>query len=395
MNTILLISAIFGFVLITLLFYRRPVNITSTLFLAAFYFIFAIYALQTYVIVAGHLDRFPWFYAWPLPLYALISVPIYFYFITIFKDGFRWKWKYLLLFVPFLLSSIDVFILYAKPNSIYNEIVHNAILHPETRFQVKYGLLTLNQHYLIRHLWQFSCLVILFPELRFFIKLDSTGKLKIVLNRWLLFFFFSLMAMSLLIFVFGLERIFGIHIFQFRFYDQPGAVIITGILYLVILGIGVIPVYFPSVLYGFPLASGVTKDKNGVREESPTSSEEPKFGLDIQIIEKKLELMKQRNLFLAQDFDLTACARALEIPTHHLSYFLNQCFGLSFSQYRNHLRMLKAKELIDGGFLSANTIEALAWECGFASRSSFSKTFKKLTEQSLSDYLSENKDTTL
>ena len=45
-----------------------------------------------------------------------------------------------------------------------------------------------------------------------------------------------------------------------------------------------------------------------------------------------------------------------------------------------------AKKLIEDGYLQNNTIEALAGECGFASRTSFSKAFKSATDVNPSQY---------
>jgi AraC-like DNA-binding protein len=76
------------------------------------------------------------------------------------------------------------------------------------------------------------------------------------------------------------------------------------------------------------------------------------------------------------------------MPSHHISYFLKQHFGLSFTAYKNLLRAEHAKQLIEEGYLENNTIDALAEECGYASRTSFSKTFKSLINISPSQYAS-------
>ncbi|HMQ43066.1 MAG TPA: helix-turn-helix domain-containing protein [Mariniflexile sp.] len=75
------------------------------------------------------------------------------------------------------------------------------------------------------------------------------------------------------------------------------------------------------------------------------------------------------------------------IPTHHLSYYLNKYYGLSFATYKNQLRIEEAKKLIQMGFLEKNTMEALAWKCGFANRSSFSKVFKMVVGKNPTEYL--------
>jgi transcriptional regulator GlxA family with amidase domain len=53
------------------------------------------------------------------------------------------------------------------------------------------------------------------------------------------------------------------------------------------------------------------------------------------------------------------------------------------------LRMEHAKKLIQNGFLQNNSMEALAGECGFGNRSSFSKAFKSSEDLSPSEYILE------
>ncbi|WP_339723893.1 hypothetical protein [Maribacter stanieri] len=53
------------------------------------------------------------------------------------KDTFRWKWQYIFLFIPFILSLIDVAIVFSKPADYYNQIVVNAITFPTDRFSAQ------------------------------------------------------------------------------------------------------------------------------------------------------------------------------------------------------------------------------------------------------------------
>lgn len=389
-NTILLIVTLFGIIVISLLLTKKDVNRTSTNLLASFYFIFTVFCLQTYVIETGLLNRFSWFYGWPLILYSLFSAPIYFYFKSIFEDSLKWKWKYVFIFIPFLLSSIDVIILYTKPISFYNKIIQMAVEHSENRFDVSYGFFSLNKHYFIRHLWQLLLLLLIFPKLIRFIKIKTTDKIKSKLDNWLIFLFTSLLILSFILTLFGinemLEDIPYLDIFSNANFKRNGIFIF----YTVILIIGVVPIYFPSILYGYPQARR-SKPSSNNQSENLVKIEELKFGLDENHIKQKLKLLEQKELYCSQDFNLTMCAQELEIPAHHLSYFFNRNFGISFITYRNNLRMEKAKRLIKKGFMNKNTVQALALECGFSSRSSFSKKFKLHTGYSITEFVFNNK----
>lgn len=405
MYNILLISSIFGFVLTTLLFLKKSTNTQATFFLGIFYFLLSVYALQAYIVDGGQLYKFTWFFLWPLAPYNLIAVPIYFYFQTIMEDRFKWKWGHLVLFVPFVLAILDAGYIYLQPSSVYEGILNNAITDPKNRLRADYWLLSLNDHLLMRHVWQFGALLVLLPKLSDFVKKGDSDKPKITLNRWLMSFWSILTLMSIAAILYAIQKRMRTPVFDIFSDLKDNISIVTVLLYLIIFALGIVPVYFPTILYGYPRSrkriAGSDRNSVGASDEKLTDAldeqqssnsdtvqeSDLKFGLTEMEIKKKLELLLENKSYLDRDFNVTNCARELEMPAHHLSYFLNQYYGLSFSAYKNKLRMEHAKSLIQNGFLADNTMEALAWECGFASRSSFSKIFKGSTGVSPSVYV--------
>lgn len=384
MHSILLITAVFGFVLTSLLLFKKSTNTKATFFLGCFYFIMSVYVLQTYIVEAGHLGKFPWFFLWPLILYNLITVPIYFYFEAVLDDHFYWKKGYLLLFVPFLLGVVDVVAVYASPGMV-DRILHQTIMDTANRLRAEYWLLGLHEHFLIRHIWHISLLALL-PKLWRFLKEGTSDRLKAILNKWLVFFWSILMVMSVVAVLHGFERWLGISALNYFFGVENGSIIVTGALYVIVFAVGVIPIYFPTILHGYP------RPKKPISNTAPKVGGETadlKFGLDEGEIKRKLEDIGQKGLYLDLEFNVSTCARELEIPEHHLSYFINQHYGLSFTAYKNKLRMEHAKKLMENGFLQNNSMEALAGECGFGNRSSFSKAFKSSEDLSPSQYILE------
>lgn len=341
------------------------------------------YAFQAYIIDSGQLEKSSWFFLWPLVPYDAIFVPIFFYFQIIFRDKLVWKKRYFILFLPLLVGLIDVCYVYLQPNEVYNGILREAITTPQKRLGAKYWLLTLDQHVLMRHLWQFGVLLVLLPPLLKFIKEGNEDKLKSILNKWLLCFWVILMLMAVFAIFYAIEKM-GLVTNSYLLPDSGGATV-TLILYLAMLSIGIVPIYFPSILYGYPQMNKTSQISGKDAVEDSTL----KFGLEEATMKTKLELLIQKRLYLEQNFNLTVCAQEMEIPAHHLSYFLKKHYDLTFTSYKNNLRMEYAKDLVGKGYLKNNTIEALALECGFAGRTSFSKTFKKATGISPSEYAAE------
>ncbi|WP_282180060.1 helix-turn-helix domain-containing protein [Maribacter stanieri] len=380
MSVVFLLVAIFGFILTALLLLKKNVNKLPQRFLALFYFIYSVYSFQTYIITEGLLEHFKWFYFWPLLLYSIITVPVYFYFKTIMEDTFRWKWQYIFLFIPFILSLIDVAIVFSKPADYYNQIVVNAITFPTDRFSAQYGLLSLNEHYSLRHLWQLLYLLSLVPLLKRFLAINPNDKLKIILNRWLLLFYTALTLMAFITLFFGVERLLGINTLNV---SNTSLYTLHLVLLLVLLIISIAPLYFPSILYGFPknqllVSSSISKS---------TSSEEQIYGLDNKELNKSLLAIEQKDEFLKQGFNLKACAQLLHVPPYHAAYFFYQTKGISFTAYRNKIRVEKARQLIDSGFLESNDLKSLISSCGFNSKSDFEKTFEKLSNSGVVEYI--------
>ncbi|WP_407518364.1 helix-turn-helix domain-containing protein [Elizabethkingia anophelis] len=91
---------------------------------------------------------------------------------------------------------------------------------------------------------------------------------------------------------------------------------------------------------------------------------------------EKLKLFEECNGFIKKGLNLNKLATKLGTNTYYLSTVINEHKGKNFSQYLSFLRITYITNLLntDSKFLSY-TIEALAEECGMASRQNFSNLF--------------------
>jgi YesN/AraC family two-component response regulator len=87
--------------------------------------------------------------------------------------------------------------------------------------------------------------------------------------------------------------------------------------------------------------------------------------------------METEALYQNPDIKLKDLADKLNVSTHFLSQLLNDNLGQSFAQYINTLRVEESKDLIKNNHHF--TLEAIGFEAGFSSKSSFYSTFKKIT----------------
>jgi AraC-like DNA-binding protein len=98
---------------------------------------------------------------------------------------------------------------------------------------------------------------------------------------------------------------------------------------------------------------------------------------EASIIQSRLEkVMLEKGLFKNPDLKLADLASELTIPPHQLSQLLNDNLGKGFTAYVNEYRINEACKLLLAG--DNPKIEAIGFEVGFNSRSTFFAAFKKL-----------------
>lgn len=98
-------------------------------------------------------------------------------------------------------------------------------------------------------------------------------------------------------------------------------------------------------------------------------------------------LMLEREAYKMKDVNLKTVAETIGTTSHKLSSLLNNYYQLSFVDFINSYRISSIKEqMAIPGNLQNYTIEALAKNAGFSSRSSFYNAFKKNVGMSPVEY---------
>lgn len=179
---------------------------------------------------------------------------------------------------------------------------------------------------------------------------------------------------------------------------------------LVYIGMNMVIMFFPHILYGLPVGLKLSPmgtrsaGNSGADHESPTEKEASgeeedssfeKVKNELQLftqeyketLEAALENFEERKVFLNSEFRLVQVSVESGIPVHHLTYYFNDIKNISFSDWRNNLRIAHALELLLQGEASNLTLEAISAKCGFASQSTFIRAFKNVTGTTPSAYL--------
>lgn len=107
------------------------------------------------------------------------------------------------------------------------------------------------------------------------------------------------------------------------------------------------------------------------------------------------KLMKEEKLYTNPDLNLNDLAKRLNTSRNTLSQYLNQCLKTNYIDYINRLRVEELKRLLLDSQKSYLTIQALAEEAGFPSKTTYNRLFKQFTGVTPSEFRkkhAENKD---
>lgn len=122
----------------------------------------------------------------------------------------------------------------------------------------------------------------------------------------------------------------------------------------------------------------------------------------VQLHEHEAEMLLQRveqfmletECFREKTMKVQTLAARLDIPAYKLSLVLNTFANTNFKDFVNQYRITFLKtQLEKEGLLQHFTMEALALQAGFASRSGFYKAFKKMEGISPKEYLAASRTT--
>jgi AraC-like DNA-binding protein len=155
----------------------------------------------------------------------------------------------------------------------------------------------------------------------------------------------------------------------------------------------------PRILFSNKLANAKPKKKNQIKDFKTNSLEESLLPADnankvgaestsnFTQIAEKLALYFYGKPYIQPGFNLSIITNETDIPYHKVTSYFTVYLGLPFNDWKNDMRVEHAIELIKHGQAKNQTIESIAYSCGFLSRSNFVNSFKKKTGLTPSEYI--------
>jgi AraC-like DNA-binding protein len=144
---------------------------------------------------------------------------------------------------------------------------------------------------------------------------------------------------------------------------------------------------YPSLLYGHqpnknPKKARITKRTfNG---PGPSLDPEEQKIEDVKrVVDQKLA---NEALFLNPGYTINQFSKDIGIPVYQISKCITHFSGIGFIDFINQKRIQYCVQKLDSGHWKNYTLEAIAQECGFSNRNSFTNAFKKFKGMSPSQY---------
>ena len=169
-----------------------------------------------------------------------------------------------------------------------------------------------------------------------------------------------------------------------------------------LIGLLVLPFFFPAILYGLPMFPQPTTLLTNQDEPSgikPGKPDGPTTGTGIKVENKyeadylmnmhqNIELcMKNLKPYIQPDCNLAYLSKLIDVPMHHVAYYFREEKKQTFNDYRNGWRIGHAKILIIEGKANELTLEAIGLLSGFSTRNTFFISFKKVEGISPGEFL--------
>jgi AraC-like DNA-binding protein len=129
------------------------------------------------------------------------------------------------------------------------------------------------------------------------------------------------------------------------------------------------------------------QEKDKVKDETPLDKETVEIP-DLDEWKTKVErLMKVEREFENPDLTLSDVSQILEANPKKMSQIINQGFKMNFNDFVNYYRTEAVIEKFKSGEHNLQNFLDIAFECGFNSKSTFNRAFKKQTLMTPKEYL--------
>ena len=337
------------------------------------------------ILYSEYILQFPHVFKTGLPLNFLIAPFSYLYVRAVLFNEKKIQKRDLIHLIPFVIVFINYIPFYLLPVNEKVTVIQNSLNYWPDTFKYQAGFLPENFSILFRLILAIIYLVLQWNLILSYKKVHKESSIQIQISnvlKWL-----KLFTITSTVIFFGIIGFMLTVFFLPSYYNDEILIQIPSL--LVSVGFFVMAAYLlthPEILSGLPFVkykevpSDVTNDKSYM---FPYINEDYKLEM-----ERIVDYFKTEKPYLNKNLNINQVSVALAIPSRELSYIINNHFGQRFNDFLNKYRIEYITKKINKEYLSNYTIEGIASEAGFASKSTFNLAFKKYHQCTPTEYFS-------
>ena len=337
------------------------------------------------VLYSEYILFFPHVFKTGLPLNFLIAPFSYLYVRAVLYNEKNFQKRDLIHLIPFVIVFINYIPFYLLSVNEKVTVIQNSLNYWPTTFKYQAGFLPDNFSILFRLILAIIYLVLQWNLILSYKKIHKESSIQIQISnvlKWL-----KLFTITSTVIFFGIIGFMLTVFFLPSYYNDYILMQIPSL--LVSVGFFVMAAYLlthPEVLSGLPFVKYKEVPSDVVNDKSymlPYINEDYKHEM-----EKIVQFFETEKPFLNKELNINQVSVALDIPSRELSFIINNHFGQRFTDFLNKYRIEHITKKINKEYLSNFTIEAIASEAGFASKSTFNLAFKKYHQCTPTEYFS-------
>jgi AraC-like DNA-binding protein len=374
-----------GLLTVYILLFKKNALRSYSDFLLSASILCQIWAVLLFMFVfSGTIQQFPYLYRTAAPLTFLVPPLGYLYVRSVLYNEKKWQAYDFLHLLPFVFFIINYLPFFLSPIDYKVEIVMKTIQDKNFGIEKQLGFLPESVFYLFRPIQ--ATLYLIF-QWRLILKFNRnnpnqtiTGQINRV-TRWLSIFTLASSGILISFFI-----VLILYFTQENLFTSTELTLIPN----TILGISQFVVFTyllinPQVLTGLPFIRYKETPSSLVENETvkfPFILEN--YSNEIKILEKYFQTQKT---YLQPNLAISQVAVETQIPNRDLSYIINNYYQKRFNDYLNEMRLTHFLSQIDANTLDHLTIEAIAFDSGFSSKTSFYRAFNRFYGCTPSEYL--------
>ena len=399
-SSLLLIFFVHGLVYAVLLLKRTlQSNSSSDRWLALFLLLCIFYIAPWMLGFGGWYDNQPYrdiLFYFPCQQLFFIGPVIFFYVQSLLNPTFRFgknEWLHLLPGIVYLLFCSVIFV----TDQILLHQYYFLASQQDPDFDLWYqlaGFISMVLYFLVS---------LRYYDLYRSIIVQAISYAEVVMFRWVknfLLAFLLMLVLRLVFFIAGLLPIFSNLAYTGPWWEYFSFAIIF--YYIAITG------YSNTIVSKVPFRLNLIGNKQILFFTESTTTDENSVFEEAEIVEqtgtlkkedsylvnewkfKILQLVEREKAYQDAELSLLQMAKQLKTNPTILSKVINQGFGKNFNDFVNHYRIEAVKEKLQAGEQKTQTLLGIAYDCGFNSKATFNRAFKKATGASPKEWMEKN-----